>query len=254
MKIKELIKYTVLPLFIVLFYSLSFLDTKIDLKSTDSLFFLIIILVAVVFLTILVLLFFVLFAFFKKSEIPIIIFSVAIFGNCLFKVLLTSINTPLTISVSGDSELLTSLLLFYLAIGYFVFFIRYSLRIKDNRFLLFILIFAGLVFTFDFIYFGLYLYDLESGKGVLLYLSIGLFLLFSFIIIFSLPNSDYMEWKKDHKQLFLKSILIPWTLILFLSFMNFIAYPNQDASKEKKNTTPAFSMEKYKIKPKDGME
>ena len=254
MKIKDLIKHSVLPLFIVFYYFLSFLDERIDLNSTDSSFFLIIILIAVVFLSIMVSLFLVLFAFFKRSEIPIIIFSVAVFVNCLFKILLTSINTPLTTSVSGDSELLTSILLFYLAIGYFVFFIRYSFKTKDNSFLVFILIFAGLVFTFDFIYFGLYLYDLESGKGILLSLSIGLFMVFSFIIIFSLPGSNYVEWKKDHKQLFLKAIAVPWTLILFLSFMNFIVYPKQDVSEKTKSTTPSFSMDKYEIKPKDGME
>jgi hypothetical protein len=254
MKIKELIKYSVLPLFLIFFYSFSFFTEINDLQPTDSSFFLVVIIVAVIFLAFLVLLFLMLFAFFKNSQIPLVMFSAAVFINTIITLLLTSAKTPISISISEDAELLTSLFLFYLAIGYFVFAARYSLRTKDNRFLLFILILAGFIFTFDFVYFGLYFYDLESGKGILLSLSIGLFLFFSFIIIFSLPNSDFMEWKKDHKQLFLKAILIPWTLILFLSFMNFIVNPGQDLSKGKKNTTPSFSMDKYEIKPKDGME
>jgi hypothetical protein len=254
MKIKELIKYSVLPLFLIFFYCFSIFTEKNDLQPTDSMFLLVVMIVAVIFLAFLVLLFLTLFAFFKNSQIPLVMFSVAVFINSTISILLTLLNTPLSVTILEDSEILTSLLLFYLAIGYFVFFIRYSLRTKDNRFLLFVLIFAGLVFTFDFIYFGLYLNDLESGKGILLSLSIGLFLSFSFIIIFSLPSSDYMEWKKDHKQLFLKAILIPWTLILFLSFMNFIVYPKQDISKDKKSSTPSFSMYKYEIKPKDEME
>jgi hypothetical protein len=254
MKIKELLKYIILPLFLVLFYSVSFFTENSDLSPNDSSLFFIILILALVILAILILLFLELFVFFKKSEVPIIIFSMAVLLNFFIKMLLISINTPVTISVSGDSDLITSVLLFYLAIGYFVYFIRNSFNTKDNRFLLFIIIFAGLVFTFDFIYFGLKLMDTGLKIRILMLAGIGLFLVFSFVLIFSLPNSDYMEWKKDHRQLFLKTILVPWVLILFLLFMNFIVSPDNNTSKEKTSTSPAFGMKDYEITLKDGME
>jgi hypothetical protein len=83
---------------------------------------------------------------------------------------------------------------------------------------------------------------------------IALFLVFSFALIFTLPNSDYLEWKKDHKLFFIKTILVPWVLILSLSVINFIVVPNSNTSKKKTDESHPFKMENYEIKLKDGME
>jgi hypothetical protein len=255
MKIRNLIKYSVLPVIMIIFYLSSNLITRLDNLGIDDKNIILFSLLLVFFiLASVVLLFLTLFAFFKKSEIPILIFTIAIFINSILTLILIPANSKVFQSISEDSEILTSLLLFYLAIGFFVFALRSSSKIKGNRFLVFLYVFGGLVFTFDFIYFGLKLMDPELGTRILMPVSIGLFLVFSFILIFSLPNSDYMEWKKDHRQLFLKTILVPWVLILYLSFMNFIVSPKEDLSKEKTSTSPAFGMKNYEITLKDGMD
>jgi hypothetical protein len=252
MKIRGLIIYSILPLAVLSLYFLIWWTDQIKYISIEKAVGQLL-LGGFIYIIVIVLLFLFLFAFFKDKIVPILLISLFVFLNTLLTLSLGNSKLPLLTTIYDYSEAVTLILLLFLAIGYFVFAVRFLLKIKGNGLLLLSLLSGGLIFTYDFIYFGLLLADPSFGKGIFTTLGLGLFLLFSLIIIISLPNSDYVEWKKDHKQLFLRSILIPWCLILFLAFINFIVTPVSDKSQERKSKITSFKMFKYDIKQKDGL-
>jgi hypothetical protein len=252
MRIKELLKYLILPLGVVYFYFMIWYTDSVKYYSMEQAIVQIL-LVVFIFLIVLVLILLFVFAFFKDKKIPLIWISSAVFLNTLLTLILENSKKTFWTTVYDYSPGVTSILLFILAIGYFVFALRTISRVKGNGLLFFILILSCLIFTFDFIYFGLIVIDAKFGKGILMFLGIGLFLLLSFIVFFSLPSSDYVEWKIEHKNLFIKAIIIPWSLILYLSFANFIVNPVGDKQQEPKSKKAAFGMDKYEIKQKEGL-
>ena len=242
MKIRKLLKYSVIPLSIAILYLFSFFFLKEDLGVNELIFISIILLILIISFISLTLLSF--FVFFKKTEIPILIVIAIIFFQSIFPIR----------SVEFDSEAINTILLFSLTIGFIVLTVRSSIEMRENRYLIFLMIFGGFVFSFDFISFALTLINPLWRSGILMSVGIALFLVFSFALIFTLPNSDYLEWKKDHKLFFIKTILVPWVLILSLSVINFIVVPNSNTSKKKTDESHPFKMENYEIKLKDGME
>jgi hypothetical protein len=252
MKIRELIKYSILPICVIYIYLMSWWFDSFKTLSIEE-FIGPVLIIGLGFVIVIVFLFLFLFAFFRDKNIPILWVSLSVILNSFLTLVIENSKSTFLTLVYDYSQSVTTFLLFILAIGYFVFTVRYTFKIKGNRFLLLTLILSGLIFTYDFVYFGLLLVDAKFGKGIFMSLGVVLFLLYSFLIIFSMPNTDYMDWKKDHKYLFLRSILIPWVLILFLAFVNFVLVPVTEKSQLRKSKVYSFGMVKYEVKHKDGL-
>jgi hypothetical protein len=239
MKIKELLKYSAVPVSIAVLFLVTYLFDKNTQSAID------------VFDNPLAIILFVLCMLFFLAAVILTIF--VFFRNKENGFLYLSVIYLLVSLIFGNDNEFSSILLFFITIGYFVLIIRSSLRLKDNGYLKFFLILSGIVFTLNFIAFMLGVNFLMNSKLCTL-ITIGLFIIISFALIFSLPNSDFMEWKKEHRQFFLKTILAPWILVLYLSIRSFIISSGENISKNKQDSSPPWGMENYDIKTRDGME
>ena len=90
--------------------------------------------------------------------------------------------------------------------------------------------------------------------GKLMSISIALFLIISFALIFSLPNSNYLDWKKEHKHVFLKMVLAPWVVAFSILLMNFIINPNINPDKKVFARSHLWNMVDYEIRAGEGQE
>jgi hypothetical protein len=85
-------------------------------------------------------------------------------------------------------------------------------------------------------------------------ISVALFLIISFALIFSLPGSNYLDWKKEYKHVFLKMVLAPWVVAFSILLMNFIINPNVNPDKKVFNRSHLWNMVDYEIRPGEGQE
>jgi hypothetical protein len=239
-KIRELFKYLFLPLSLgLVVLSVYFSDTVIN----EDNFYLSMIFVGIPSLIFLTAVIFTLFIFFReKPEITVLYFIVLL--------LLQSI-IPIK-DLRNDYDL-AGFLLSLLATAYIVLAARSQKRIKDNRYLFFLLISCGVVFSINFFMFALTFWTVVE-TGILLLISIGLFLIISLALIFSLPSSDFLEWKKEQKRFFIKAIIVPWVYILYISLMSLLINPYENIAARKTDTSPPWGMKNYVIEVKDGME
>ena len=97
------------------------------------------------------------------------------------------------------------------------------------------------------------------GAGVILYLSIPLFIISVLSIVFLLPSSNFVEWTKEHKKIFYRAILIPLIYIGILNSLNLV-YPQTFkwvfyGNVPDLNYDPQeLVFQKYEIPLKEGME
>jgi hypothetical protein len=72
--------------------------------------------------------------------------------------------------------------------------------------------------------------------------------------MFSLPNSNYLDWKKENKQFLLKMVVAPWVLIFCLFIMNFVINPDSKTNAKKPGTDNPWEMSDYEIEGRDGLK
>lgn len=94
------------------------------------------------------------------------------------------------------------------------------------------------------------------GAGILIAVSLLPSIIFTLIVLVTLPGSGYLLWDEKSKRIFTKKLLIPW--LFFLLFSAFILLLPKNISqqifyKDAKTEYP-FDMTPYEIQPKEGME
>ncbi|MBU0763684.1 MAG: hypothetical protein KJ607_02490 [Bacteroidetes bacterium] len=75
------------------------------------------------------------------------------------------------------------------------------------------------------------------------------------VIAFLLPNSNFIEWTKEHKRLFYRAFLIPLIYLSILTSLGFV-FPDTMQSLMNRYSTikgDTFYMNRYEIPEKDGM-
>ncbi len=148
-----------------------------------------------------------------------------------------------------------TLTLITLSCGYFFLALKNYFSIKNNTYLrivstlgaLFIsLMSTGMVFKMQH----------WPGAGIMLLVSLVPSLIFTMLVLVTLPGSDYIRWQKEHKFMFSRKLLIPWIFYLIVSGVAFLVPKDIDnklfyGSSDKKIP---FKMEQYEIEQVDGLE
>jgi hypothetical protein len=241
MRIRELLKYSAFPLSIILLLICMHFGEKSQSKPTYE-FMIWVLIIFFLFISVLTLIYLTLFKFFKKRENGFFyIISIYFF--------LTLIPVP---SIGNTAEMPGVFLLLTIP-GYIILTILFSIKMKGNKHLLLFLIASGIILSLYFAANILFI-EYKSAMGKLMAVSIALFLIISFGLIFSLPSSNYLDWKREHKQVFLKMVLAPWVLALSILIMNFLINPEINISSRSLNKSNLWNMVDYEINRIDGME
>jgi hypothetical protein len=94
------------------------------------------------------------------------------------------------------------------------------------------------------------------GAGILVSASLLPYLIFTLIVLVTLPGSGYLLWDEKLKRLFTRKMLIPW--LFFLLFSAFIMLLPKNISRQifskDANTEYPFEMTPYEIEQLEGME
>ena len=137
---------------------------------------------------------------------------------------------------------------FLLILYYIVFSVKSIIFLKENNFLK-ILAFVG-SFVLILMFFPLIV---DTKHRVFSYIPDILFVGVSLAMIFGLPNSNYPDWTKSNKKIFLKSILIPWIIVYIWSSINF--FYTKDFSKNLIDMDSVkWEMKDYNLKKLPGLK
>jgi len=103
-------------------------------------------------------------------------------------------------------------------IGLFMLAIRSIVTIQKNRYLSIVMF--SCLFILCIINTGIIL-KWQNWTGGDLFMNFGsiLMILVSMIVLITLPNSGFIKWSKQHKDLLLKTLVVPWVFFLVLTSM-----------------------------------
>jgi len=115
----------------------------------------------------------------------------------------------------GGAGVLLIIGLGFSCIGFIILAVKSLVFIKGNRFLSILAFFCSI--TLFMCYAGT-LWKIQNFPGArfAIYALIP-YLITSVAIIFSLPNSNFIEWIEAHKRILLRAIFIPWLFFFILS-------------------------------------
>jgi hypothetical protein len=179
-----------------------------------------------------------------KNTSNLILFLIATYFIAILLNLFTKLNL-------GDIPLMSFTFIFFI---YVVIFVKSLFKIKRNGFLKIMII----VTTFLTLLYLILQVTLMSGSldgyDILLKIINVIFIIIALSMIFSLPNSNFFDWAKDHKVFFVKSILSIWILFFLLSISRLFIPDSkfrQLIFPEIKNN---WFMKDYSIENKPGMK
>ena len=139
MKIKELLKYSAFPINIILILiGIYIIDIISDEGTVEYIIWMLIFFF--VFIAFLVVTYFTLFKFFKKKENGFFY----VISICLLLILVP-------VQSLGNNSEFPALLLFLTTPGYIIMIILFSIKMKENRYLLLFLIASGIILSFYFV-------------------------------------------------------------------------------------------------------
>lgn len=148
-----------------------------------------------------------------------------------------------------------SLTLMTLGCGYFFLAWKNFFTIKDNTYLrivgslaaLFISFMStGMVFKFQH----------WPGAGLFITISTLPSLIFTMLVLITLPGSGYIKWKSQDKKMFSRSILIPWMFFLLVTATVLLIpkHVGQQIFYGGGNNDIPFNMKAYEIMDVEGLE
>lgn len=149
-----------------------------------------------------------------------------------------------------------TLSIIWFALGIYMFGIRSLYIIKNNRYLINLSFSVCLLVTLAFL--GL-LFKLMHWpiSGLLLLTSTALMLGVTLIVLFTIPNSNYVDWSVFHKKI-LRKLLYPWIFVFLLFLFKFLVpelwvkiFPSE---RVKHKVEAGFNMVDYPIENKNGLE
>ncbi|MCF8226791.1 MAG: hypothetical protein K9J30_13010 [Bacteroidales bacterium] len=95
------------------------------------------------------------------------------------------------------------------------------------------------------------------GANMFLKISLVPSIIFTLIVLVTLPGSGYIKWKKEYKRIFANKLLIPWIFFLVLTLITTVL-PRDLSSKffysERRQNKQIFEMTPYEPAQKEGME
>ncbi len=142
-----------------------------------------------------------------------------------------------------------------LASGSFLLGMKTLLTLKGNLYLRILGTVCFLLITINSLCI-MFKYQHWPGGDLLGHMSLIPMIVATAFIMITLPNSGFINWKKEQRHIFTRKILIPWAfLLLFMALRLLLPINIQKKIFEKDPTTiEPFNMFPYKIEMKDGME
>lgn len=147
------------------------------------------------------------------------------------------------------------LLLGILASGSFLLGMKTLLTLKENLYLRILGTICSLLIMISSL--GLmFKYQHWPGGDIFQHMSTIPIIVATMFIMITLPNSGFINWKKEQRQILTRKILIPWVfLLVFMALKLLLPMNIQKKIFEKDLTTlEPFNMFPYEIEMKDGME
>jgi len=127
--------------------------------------------------------------------------------------------------------------------------------IKNNRYLRIVSTIASF-FLFIMALGTVFKFQHWPGAGIMIQISLLPSIIFTMIVLVTLPGSSYIQWEKKHKILFSKKLLIPW--IFFMLFTASVLLLPRNITRQlfsaDSDAKAPFAMKTYDIEQKDGLE
>ncbi len=132
-----------------------------------------------------------------------------------------------------------------------------AFKIKNNRYLSILMFSCSTILAFMFIAFLLKMQHMPGG-GVLLIISVPLFIIATLIILLTLPGSNFIEWTRQQKKILLRGLLIPWLFLLYILASTTLIPPYNTFKPffflESQDTEVYFNMKDYEIENRNRLE
>ncbi|MCK4662904.1 MAG: hypothetical protein KAT68_08570 [Bacteroidales bacterium] len=139
------------------------------------------------------------------------------------------------------------------AIGFFFLSMISLFAIRDNKFLRNFGFFINLIMMLSFLG-GLFKIQHWPYGTALISFSSLLFLISVLSLVFTLPNSNYLEWTSFYKKFFYRAILIPMIFIFITSTLTFV-FPNTwDNFVYHNQSKEHWEMQKIELFDKEGID
>jgi len=150
---------------------------------------------------------------------------------------------------------LITLFLGILASGSFMLGIKTLLMLKENLYLRILGTLCFLLITINSLCI-MFKYQHWQGGDLFGHMSLIPMIVATMFIMITLPNSGFINWKKEQRQILTRKILIPWVfLLVFMALRLLLPMNIQKKIFEKDLTTfEPFNMFPYKIEMKDDIE
>jgi hypothetical protein len=175
-------------------------------------------------------------------------------NHILFLIISYSLTITLNLFTKlnlADIPIMSFIIIFLI---YMVIFVKSLFKVKRNGYLKLVIVATALL-TFLYLLLQLMLFygNFDIYEGMLIFINI-IFIIMALAMIFSLPNSSFIDWAKDHRTFFVKSILSIWILFFFLSISRLFIQDNQFRQLIFPEIKDKWFMKDYSIENKPGMK
>ncbi|KPK85188.1 MAG: hypothetical protein AMS27_08020 [Bacteroides sp. SM23_62_1] len=132
-----------------------------------------------------------------------------------------------------------------------------AFKIKDNRYLSIIMFSCSVILALQFI---AMVWKLQhwAGAGILLSISLPVFIIATLIILLTLPGSNFLEWTIEQKRILLRGLLIPWLFIIYILITTTLIPPHNEFKPffflRHQDKEVFFDMKDYQIENRNGLE
>ncbi len=141
-----------------------------------------------------------------------------------------------------------------IALGMIVYFYKCLFTIEKNKYLKLVSMFASLLIALGFLS-VLFRFQHWPGAGLLIASFYSPMVILTIIVLLTLPGSGFISWKKSHREILTKKLLLLWIAMLLFGSLRFIL-PQQAFNtlfvKEIRQTS-AFGMYDYDLEEKNGL-
>ncbi|MCX6272773.1 MAG: hypothetical protein NTU44_16465 [Bacteroidetes bacterium] len=142
----------------------------------------------------------------------------------------------------------------FIALAYIVVFFKSFFLITSNGFLKLLILVASPVIIFYLLYMLIELGiegDTNEISGYYYFVYI-LFVIISLAMIFGLPNSNFVQWNNEHRQIFYRLILSVWLFIFIFSTLKLFIHMERYRYTIFPELNEKWGMKDYSIEPKTG--
>jgi len=140
---------------------------------------------------------------------------------------------------------------------YSIVFIVKAFRIKESRYLSFVIMACSIILAGLSAAFLLKIQHLP-GRGILITVFIPAYILATLIILLTLPGSNFTEWSGQQRKILTRGLLIPWLFFMYLLVTSALIPPYNVLKpffflEGKSSKEVHFDMKDYKPEEKNGL-